>query len=313
MPRTPAKSPPGKPKKKVGKSLRGKSPARDPKVTPLPEPAEAPGREEAPSTFYLSTAAGPPLREVDISAAPKLWRLTASAAEELAGRRGGTTAKWNWSVFERAFVDGIEGKDGKRRWPTVGELAAWSGAASDVVKNRAARSDWYRKRKVHEERLPGLVEEAVTRHVAERIGGHLAAADEAVVRKSARQYLRDIGEPYLDELTKRIRGTSDHGRLNVNATDGERLLRLMLAAEGEATERVAIVGAVQINLNLQRDATVSAIQECAARGLISEDLVPAILETLQIHVSRVRWRFRVDPTDLAALSTEDAVEVSAAE
>lgn len=289
------------------------APASPPKGKPRrksPEPAEKSPRS---ATFYLSDAAGPPLKEAEVSADRAAWRISASAAEELAGRRGGSAAKWNWPLFERAFVDGVEAADGKRRWPSTAELAEWSGADKEVVKNRASRDEWYRKRKIHEERLPSLVDSAVKEHLADRLGDYLAAADEAVAQRSARQWLRAIGEPYLQELEKRVRGVSEHGRITINATDGERLLRLMLAAEGEATERVAIVGAVQINLNLQRDATVSAIQECAARGLISEDLVPAILETLQIHVSRVRWRFRVDAAELAEISAPEPAEEPAPE
>lgn len=261
--------------------------------------------EKSSATFYLNDSAGPPLEEKALRADRDAWRLSREASEELAGRRGASGAKWNWPMFERAFVDGVLDAEGKRRWPSIPELAEWSGADPGVVKNRAARDEWYRKRRIHEERLPGLVEDAVRRNVAEKLGDYLATADEAVAQKSARQWLRDIAGPYLQELEGRIKGhgTAQGGKITVNAADGERLLRLMLAVEGEATERVAIIGAVQINLNLQRDATVAALAECAARGLISEDLLPVVLETIQINVQRIRWRYRVDGAELAEVAS----------
>ena len=245
------------------------------------------------ATTFLGDGKGPPLTEEELSTNKEAFKIATSELEDMGRRK--KSARWDWSVFERAYVEGIIGIDGQRRWPNQRELAQWSGASYGVINNRAARAEWASKRRIHEERIPALVEEAAAKHVGERIGDYLGAADEAVARRSARNWVKTISENYLEQLLLRLEGKDPQGRLPPapNVGDAEKLLRLRLLVEGEATERVMTVGLIQANVDLQATATITGLEEAASRGLLEESALPAILRLVEEHVTRISWKYRM--------------------
>lgn len=246
------------------------------------------------ATTYLTDGKGPPLLESELKDTPEAFKIQGADLEDMGRRKKNTL--WDWAVFERAYVEGIVGADDKRRWPTQRELAKWSGCSYGVINNRAARNEWASKRRVHEERIPALVEEAAARVVGERIGDYLGAADEAVARRSARNWVKAISENYLDQLLCRLEGNDPQGRPPpaANVGDAEKLLRLRLLVEGEATERVQTVGIIQANVDLQARATVMGLEEAASRGLLEEASLSQVLQIIESHVSRVSWKYKLN-------------------
>lgn len=265
--------------------------------------------KQSSSTFYLGDGKGPPLEEEAIAADKNVWRLDSDILAEMEGRRG-SGRKWNWPVFERAYVEGVVGEDGQHRWPTFREMSFWSGCKMTVIKNRSTRDGWGSKKRMHEQRLPALVEAAAARHVANQIGDYIGAADEAVGRKNAMQWIQELSGEYLPAVMKRLKGDGEDacrscGRttrpISHNVQDAEKLLRLLLAAEGQTIERTVIVTTVQVNVNLQRDATVRALTRAAARGFIEEELLHKVLAEIQTEVGRVDWRYKVRLSEAAKL------------
>lgn len=263
--------------------------------------AGASERPAAPATLYLKDTAGPPIRRDDaLRAGPAFWRVDRSAAEA-EGRRLQPNAMWEWRIIERVYVEGWELPDGSREFPTLEALGRASGCDREVIKTRAGREGWYDKRKVHEERLPALVEDAAARHVARHLAPWIASIREAMGGQKVREILRNVTEPYVARLIARLTGEDPESpEILPNVADAEKLLRLLAAVEGEATERVVLVGTVQANINMQARATREALDEAVAAGLLEEHALPAILELVEVHVARVRWRYRVEPSDLDA-------------
>jgi hypothetical protein len=271
------------------------------------DPDRVPRRSSA--TTYLSDGKGGPIMAEDVVDRPEVFKLSSEALMESDGRRGGNQRVWDWALMERIYVEGIIGDDGDRWWPSLVDIQRWSGITEGVIRNRCARDNWTDKKRIHEERIPALVEEAASRVVGEKMGSYLAAADEAVARKGAVEWLQEIAGEYLPNVLKRLKGENvtcpecgtflrNVPLVNHNVQDAERLIKLMFQAEGMSQQRLVIVSAVQWNINAQRDATVKALQEAMARNIIEEHQVTAILDIIGNHVGAVRWRYRVDPSEM---------------
>ena len=279
--------------KRVAFDQAGKRPPGTGPWPRKPRPTEA----DAPPTpaLVLSTSRGPALRRSDVEGVRSAWLLDAASLLESEGTRS-ATATWDWRLFERAYVEGVLDDDGKRCMPSLNDLARWSGATHKLIQARSAKEKWTDKRAVHEERIPEIVREVVRREVGERIGTYLVAADAAVAETSAREWVRRIAEPYLERFAARLRGeleADEHiAKPSPNAGDAEKLLKLLMLIDGEATERVATVSVVQANINLQARATVEALQLASGRGLIEEDALPKILAIVEESVARVPWSYR---------------------
>lgn len=246
-------------------------------------------RSPAPVTTHLSTGTGPSLREQELRENPRAFLLDELELADQEGRRG-AGRRWRWDLFERAYVEGVIGYDDKRRWPTMRELASWSGCSADVIKNRSSQNRWDSKKLLHEERIPQLVEEAAAKHMAAHVGAYLAGADEAVKRKSAEEWVHSIAEPYLERTLQRVAGKDPEFPIPApNVQDAERLLKLLLLVSGNKTERDVLVKLVQANIDLQARATREALELCAAQGLFAEELLADILREIEARVGRVKW------------------------
>lgn len=253
------------------------------------------------STAYIADYTGPPLLLVDAETkGAEFWQWDDETALEL-GRNGARDRKWKWPVFERAFVEGLRRADGTMQQPKLVDLSRWSGASRQMVKNRSVRDSWNRKKRLFSERIPQLVEEATARHLADRIGDIEATFEEAKTRRTGREWVTELAEPYLESLLKRLNGHGPHNAPAPNVADAERLLRLMLRIEGVGVKRIQVVSIVNLNLQRFHSAIYAALEECVARGHIDDESFPMVLETIESHSRRVDWVYRPPERNLAGL------------